>query len=89
MKINVRLWHRTVLYRHAVAQPWCQKFVCGYRHQCEWYPHRRSCKGGVGIIAAHAINIDLHCAEGDMNSRAVHFDGDEGVQYTDSSLEWA
>jgi hypothetical protein len=40
------------------------------------------------MIAVHVINMDLHCTEGDMNRSAAHFNGDNGIQDTDSSLEW-
>ena len=33
------------------------------------------------------INVDLHCGEGDMDRSAAHFDGDDGVQDPDGSLE--
>ncbi len=32
--------------------------------------------------------MDLHCAEGNMDRSAAHFDSDRGVQDTDSRLEW-
>lgn len=32
--------------------------------------------------------MDLHLAESDMNRSAAHFDSDNRVQDTDSSLKW-
>jgi hypothetical protein len=40
------------------------------------------------MVAAHVISVGLHCGEGDVDRCAAHFDGDDGVQDTDSSLEW-
>ena len=32
--------------------------------------------------------VDLHCAEGNMDRCAAHFNSDCGVQHADSRLEW-
>lgn len=42
----------------------------------------------VSTIAGNATTTALHSAEGDINRCAAHFDGDDGVQQTDSSLKW-
>lgn len=40
------------------------------------------------MIVVHVIEMDLHCTEGDVNCSGTHFDGDNGIQNTDSSLKW-
>lgn len=40
------------------------------------------------MVTVHVISIGLLRGEGDVNRCAAHFDGDNGVQNTDSGLEW-